>query len=288
MKKLLNRKQIFFMIFLIFGILYSFLSDVPVTASYSVHTGDVWTYEVKAAKRTFEYSFGNFKSNIITRGYTLGGSLLNMSDQFNLSVLSIQNEPEKIIFELKSINSAITVESNASEVLTGIQGALGISILGSEFNFLENTSGLSAGDSFFICPNTLSWDLIFNAWNQSVPNLKGALEGVEVVNVIEAKDSEKDFQMIMSYSGKTEANSMGIDLDFTYSADFKWEKETGTLLYYDIVSDMEGTYNNTFSAVFSLDLRIERTDLKMNTVNFDFLFFITSLMLTLVVYRYYK
>jgi len=285
MKKYSGRKRFLFIILLNLGIISPFISSFPVTASYSVQTNDSWIYEVKAAKRTFEYSLGNFKSTISTRGYTLGENRLNVSDQFNLSVLSIQDDPENIIYELKSMNSGITVESNASKVLEGIQGALGISLFGKEFNFLENNSGVSAGESFFICPNTLSWDSIFNVWNQTISNLEGALEGVETIKVIESKDTRETFQMVMIYSGKMDEISTGIDLDFTYSADFKWQKATGVLLFYDIISEMEGTFNNTYSASFSLDLRIERTDSRLNIVSFDFLFFTTSFILILSLYK---
>ncbi|WP_455463110.1 choice-of-anchor S family protein [Candidatus Hodarchaeum mangrovi] len=279
MRKYPIRKQIFPAMFLFLGIILSFILCFPVTASYSVQTNDLWTYEVKAAKRTFEYSFGNFKSSISTRGYTLGENRLNVSDKFNLSVLSIQEDPEKVIYELKAMNSAIIVESDASKFLDGIQGALGVSLFGKDFNFLENTSGVSAGESFFICPNRLSWDSIFSVWNQTIPNLEGTLEGIETIKAIESKDTKETFQMIMIYSGRTDATSSGIDLDFTYSADFKWQKKTGVLLYYDIISEMEGTYNNIYSASFSLDLRIERADWRINIVSFDFLFFTSSFIL---------
>jgi hypothetical protein len=110
---------------------------------------------------------------------------------------------------------------------------------------------------------------MFNVWNQSIPNLEGVIEGIELVVFIDYKETEKTFQMEMEYSGKMVESTQGIDFDFVYTAEFKWEKETGVLLVYDINSDMEGSYNNTFSATFSLDVRVERSDYGKFKANFD-------------------
>ncbi len=230
-------------------------------SSYNVDSEDKWTYTVVAAKRTFAFSFGIFDTEISTRGYMLGEELIPVGTTFNLSIISVHDEdPVNVVYQMKSNTSTINVESNESQVILGIQNALGLSVLGNEVNFFNNSAGVSAGEEFFVVPVTLPWLSIFNIWNQSIPELDGALEGIETVLYLDYEETKEYFFMEVEYSGTMNDESTGIFLDFVYAAEFKWEKKNGILLFYDINSDMEGSVNNSNSASLSLDIRLERED----------------------------
>ncbi|PWI46973.1 hypothetical protein CEE45_14120 [Candidatus Heimdallarchaeota archaeon B3_Heim] len=240
-------------------------------SSYNVDSEDQWTYTVVAAKRTFAYSFGFFSTEISTRGYMLGKEIIPVGTTFNLSIVAVNDEdPVYVVYQLKSSISEVNIESNESQVILGIQNALGLSVLGNDVNFLDNSSGVSAGDEFFVIPVTLPWLSIFNIWNQSIPELDGALEGIETVLYLDYEETKKYFIMEVEYSGTMNDRSTGIVLDFVYAAEFKWEKKNGVLVFYDINSDMEGSVNNSNSASFSLDIRLEREEELDYISRFDF------------------
>ncbi|MHA2254929.1 MAG: hypothetical protein ACXAAM_02550 [Candidatus Heimdallarchaeaceae archaeon] len=252
--------------------------------SYNVDSGDEWTYEILVAKRTFAYSFGFFDAEIITRGYTLGGENLPVGSLLNLSVIAVDDEdPVSIVYQLHSNSSTLNIVSNESQVILGLQNALGLSFMGNETNFFDNTTGISAGEEFFVVPSTLSWLSLFNVWNQSVPDLDGAIDGIETVLYLNHEETKKSFFMELEYSGTLNDDSTGIVLDFVYAAEFKWEKSNGILLYYDINSDMEGTVNNSNAATFSLDIRIEREEELdyINNAEFFTIFLAVSAVLSL-------
>jgi hypothetical protein len=242
--------------------LIAFHGPISSKATYGIQTNDSWTFKIKKARRFFSYSYGFFKGKIESTGYLLGETKIPLDEQFNLTILSIEsNSLENVTFQLKSISESITAKNSASLFEKGIQGALGKSVLG-EGNFLQNESGLNAGNNIFIAPVNTSWSSLIQLWNYSITDLPGAIDGLETVIILEDSDNEIDYQMRMLYDGILIDSNMGINFDFTYNALVQWEKETGVLLKYEFDSHMEGTYNNTFSAIFSMDLAIERTDIK--------------------------
>ena len=274
--------------FMLIGILFiisliSFIGPISSNASYGVKTNDSWTFTIKNAQRNFSYSYGFLKGKIVSTGYLLGETKIPLDEQFNLTILSIESNPiESISFKLNSANESITAKSSASLFEKGIQDALGKSVLG-EGNFLQNESGLNAGNEIFLAPDNTSWSSLIQLWNYSVTELPGAIDGLESVIVLENFENEIDYQMRMLYDGTLIDPTMGINFDFTYEALIQWEKETGILLQYEFDSHMEGTYNNTFSAIFSMNLAIERTDIddvleksNQNSIGLDFSIIIAS------------
>ena len=242
-----------------------------IIASYNVEPGDEWTYEILVAKRKFTYSFGFFGAEIITRGYALGGENLPVGSFLNLSIIAVNDEdPASIVYQLQSNSSTVNIISNESQVVFGLQNALGLSIMGNETNFFDNSTGISFGEEFFAVPSTLPWLSLYNVWNQSVPELDGTIDGIETVLLLDYEETKKSFFMELEYSGTLNDDATGIVLDFEYAAEFKWEKRNGILLYYDINSDMEGTLNNSNAATFSLDIRIEREEELDHISNIDF------------------
>ncbi len=242
--------------------LITFHGPISSNASYGVQTNDSWTFTVKNAQRVFSYSYGFFKGKIVSTGYLLGGNKIPLDEQFNLTILSIEfNSLENISFQINSNSESITAKSSASLFEKGIQDALGKSVLG-EGNFLQNESGLNAGNEIFIAPDNTSWPLLIELWNYSINDLPSAIDGLETVIILEDANNEIDYQMRILYDGTLIDPNLGINFDFTYDALFQWEKETGVLLRYEFDSYMEGTYNNTFSATFSMNLAIERTDIE--------------------------
>ena len=249
-------------------------------SSYNVNSEDQWTYTVVAAKRTFAVSYGIFRTEISTRGYMLGEENIPVGTTFNLTIVAVNDEePTNVVYQLKSSISEVNIESNESQVILGIQNALGLSVIGNEVNFLDNSSGVSAGEEFFVLPFTLPWLSIFNIWNQSIPELDGALEGIETVHYLDYEETKKYFFMELEYSGTMNDESIGIVLDFVYAAEFKWEKKNGVLLFYDINSDMEGSVNNSNFASFSLDIRLERKEELGYISRFDFFAVFSALIL---------
>ncbi|MHA1996099.1 MAG: hypothetical protein ACW97Z_16300 [Candidatus Hodarchaeales archaeon] len=258
-KEFLSRlSSVLFLLFLVF--LTPFNIEAGNT-SFNVESEDQWTYKIIVAKRTFSYSIGIFSSDISTRGYSLKEEVIPAGESINLTIISIKDEnPVSIVYRLNSNKSMVEVESNESQIILGIQNALGLSVLGEEISFFDNSSGVAAGEDFFVIPSTMPWLSIFNIWNQTIPELDGTLEGIEAVLYLDYEDTKKYFFMELEYSGSMNNKSSGIVLDFVYAAEFKWEKKNGVLLFYDIDSDMEGTVNNSYSAGFSLDIRIEREE----------------------------
>ncbi|MFX0088263.1 MAG: hypothetical protein ACFFAU_21590, partial [Candidatus Hodarchaeota archaeon] len=237
--------------------LITFDGPISSNASYGVQTNDSWTFTVKNAQRVFSYSYGFFKGRTVSTGYLLGETKIPLDEQFNLTILSIEsNSLENISFRINSISESITAKSSPSLFEKGIQDALGKSVLG-EGNFLQNESGLNAGNEIFIAPNNISWLSLIDLWNYSTNDLPSAIDGIETVIILEDSNNEIDYRMRMLYDGTLIDPSLGINFDFTYDALFQWEKETGVLLRYEFYSYMQGTYNNTFSASFSMNLAIE-------------------------------
>ncbi|MHA1976987.1 MAG: hypothetical protein ACW98I_08825 [Candidatus Hodarchaeales archaeon] len=252
------------LVFVLFLILIVFFTPASVEArqtSYNVNSGDQWTYKILAAKRSFSYSFGLFGAEITTRGYNLGEEIMPVGSSLNLSVVTVnEEEPVNIVYQLISNESVINIESNESQLILALQNSLGLSILGNETNFFDNSTGVSAGEEFFAIPTSLSWSALFNVWNQSIPELDGAIDGIETILYLDYEETPKTFFMVLEFSGTMNDESTGIVLDFVYAAEFKWEKKNGILLFYDINSDMEGTINNSNSAGFSIDIRVEREE----------------------------
>ena len=73
--------------------------------------------------------------------------------------------------------------------------------------------------------------------------------------------------MKIIYEGNMADTASGITLDFSYEAEFNWEKN-GVLISYDIFSLMEGNYNDIYSAGFSLNIRLDRP-FSENTTGLD-------------------
>ncbi|MHA1542259.1 MAG: hypothetical protein ACTSQH_04730 [Candidatus Hodarchaeales archaeon] len=248
--------------FLVFIFLFVISSYHPIIdgsiSSYTVQSGDKWTYTVKSARRNFEYSFGAFESSINTRGYKLKNEIVELGEEIDLEITSVNSFPSFVEYELNSSNISTQIKVDKTLFLLSIQESLGRGILGNNFNFLDNTSGVTAGEYFFIAPvNNISWYQIYDVWNRSIPELEGTLEGTEAIQWIDFTETPSTFLMKIIYEGNMVDTASGIDLDFSYEAEFKWEKN-GVLISYDIFSLMEGNYNDIYSAGFSLNIRLDR------------------------------
>jgi hypothetical protein len=226
--------------------------------NYAVQSGDAWTYTVKSASRNFEYSLGAFESSVNTRGYKLTSEIVELGEEINLEITSVNSVPSFVEYELRSNNISTQIKTNETLFLLSIQESLGRGVLGNDFNFLDNASGVTAGENFFIAPvNNISWSQVYDTWNQSVLELEGTLEGTEVIKLIDFTETPYTFLMKIIYEGNMADTASGIDLDFSYKAEFKWGKN-GVLISYDIFSLMEGNYYDIYSAGFSLNIRLDR------------------------------
>ena len=255
-----SKKFIFISIFFVLAVLFLYRPTTS-QALYAVHTNDSWTFTVKKAQRNFVYSAGPLNGKLITTGYLLGETKIALNEQFNLKIISVNsNILENVSFQMNSGDETVTAIGSAESFENRIQDALGRSILG-EGDFLQNNSALNAGSDIFIAPVNTSWSSLIQNWNESITNLPGALDGLEAVLLLEDSNNEIDYEMRIKYEGTYINSTMGINLDFTYEALIQWEKSTGVLLKYDFHSQMEGTYNNQFSATFFMNLAVERSDI---------------------------
>lgn len=255
-----NKKSIFISIWFILIVLFLYR---PITsqALYAVNTNDSWNFTVKKAQRNFVYSAGPLNGKVITTGYLLGETKIALNEQFNLKINSVNaNGLENVTFQMTSGDESVTSIGSAELFENSIQEALGRSIIG-DGDFLQNASALNAGSNIFIAPVNTSWSSIIDNWNESITNLPGALEGLEAVLLLEDSNNDIDYKMRIEYEGTLIESAMGLDLDFTYEALIQWEKNTGVLLKYDFHLEMEGTYNNQFSATYFMNLAVERSDI---------------------------
>ncbi len=249
--------------------------------NYAVQSGDTWTYTVKSARRYFEYSFGAFESSILTRGYNLANEIVELGENIDLEITSVNSISSFVEYELSSSNISTQIRVNKTLFFLSLQDSLGRGILGNNFNFLENTSGVSAGEYFFIAPvNNITWDDVFDTWNRSIPELEGTLEGAETIKSIDFIETPHTFLMEIIYEGNMADTASGINLDFNYEAEFKWEKN-GVLISYDIFSLMDGNYNDIYSAGYSLNIRLERS-FSEKTTGFDIA--LIPILITLIVF----
>ncbi|MHA2278891.1 MAG: hypothetical protein ACXAC2_24185, partial [Candidatus Kariarchaeaceae archaeon] len=215
--------------FLFFIFLFVLSSYHPIikgsNTNYAVQSGDTWTYTVKSARRNFEYSFGPIESSVNTRGYKLENEIVELGEEINLEITSVNSIPSFVEYELNSGNISTQIKVNETLFLLSLQESLGRGILGNDFNFLDNTSGVTAGEYFFIAPiNNISWSQVYDMWNRSIPELEGTLEGTEVIQSINFTETPYTFLMKIIYEGNMADTASGIDLDFSYEAEFNWEK----------------------------------------------------------------
>ncbi|MHA2168138.1 MAG: hypothetical protein ACXAAT_20005, partial [Candidatus Hodarchaeales archaeon] len=167
--------------FLFFIFLFVISSYHPIikgsSTNYTVQSGDAWTYTVKSARRNFEYSFGAIESSVNTRGYKLQNEIVELGEEINLEITSVNSISSFVEYELSSNNISTQIKVNETLFLLSIQESLGRGILGNDFNFLDNTSGVTAGEYFFIAPvNNITWSQVYDIWNRSIPELEGTLE----------------------------------------------------------------------------------------------------------------
>ena len=268
--------------FLFFIFLFVLYSYYPITkgssTDYAVQSGDSWTYTVKSARRNFEYSYGALTFSSTTVGYDLNTEIVELGKKIDLKVTTVNSIPSFIEYELNSSSITTHIKVDENLFLLSLQESLGRGILGDNFNFLENTSGVSAGEHFFIVPvNNLTWDEVFNTWNRSIPELEGTLEGTEVIQYVDYIETPYTFLVKIIYEGNMADTASGINFDFSYEAEFLWEKN-GVLISYDIISLMEGNYNSIYSAGFSLNIRLAR-NFSVNTTGFDTTLISTSIMI---------
>lgn len=229
-------------------------------ATLGLKPKDSWVLVVKKARRNFEYSFGNIKFSSRTIGYRLGDELVPLQELINVSILSIEStDPETIIYQINWNETSVISNSSSELFENGIIEALGRGVLGSGYEFLLSDSGVSIGDWVFVVPVDTLLSSSLQYWNQTT--LPGTIEGLETILELGEDDNENDYHIWILYEGNLANESMGINLEFTFDASFRWEKSTGVLLVYEIIARMTGTYEQTFDAVFALDLRLERTDL---------------------------
>ncbi len=284
----LNVTRKFFLKFGILLLLTCTLLYFPLAsdASYGVEINDSWTFNVVKARRNFQYSLGIFEGDVSSSGYLLGSTKVPLNDNFSMTISSIESSsPENVSFKLNSASSTITARTSANSFEKSIQESLGVSVLG-EGNFLYDQGGLNAGNDLFIAPDNTSWLSLIQLWNLSITELTGAMDGLESVILLTDTDNQVCYMMQIEYEGTIVDPSMGINLDFSYNALLQWEKTTGVLLKYKFGSHMIGTYNNSFSASFDMNLEIERTDMQevMENTNqaspgFEFLFVIVSVLI---------
>ncbi len=248
------------------------------STDYAVQSGDNWTYTVKSASRNFEYSYGALTFSPTTVGYDLNTEIVELGKEIDLKVTSVNSIPSFIEYELNSSSITKQIKVDENLFLLSLQESLGRGILGDDFSFLENTSGVSAGEHFFIVPvNNITWDEVFNTWNRSIPELEGTLEGAEVIQYVDYIETPYTYLVKINYEGNMADTASGINLDFSYEAEFLWEKN-GVLISYYIISLMEGNYNDVYSAGFSLNIRLAR-DFSENTTGFDITLIPTSIMI---------
>ena len=240
--------------------------------TFEVEPDDTWEYTVKKAYMAFVYSSGllNFRSS--TQGYRLGNTLVPIEEDITLTVLSYNVKPQTtIIYQVSWENTTVIVNSSALLTNFGLQESLGRGVIGSGYDFLFSDTGVTLGEWVFIIPvDTLLSSL--EVWNQST--LPGAIEGMETILDLGDEVNEKDYHMWIKYDGTMEDDEIGLNLQFTFEASFRWEKTTGVLLAYEIITSMQGAYQS-HDATFNLELKLERTDLKeflaRNASGFDLL-----------------
>jgi hypothetical protein len=244
-----------------------------------VEPNDTWDYTVDKAYMVFVYSSGllNFRST--TQGYRLEDTLVPIQEEITVTVLSIEKTPQTIIYQVSWENTTVVVNSSSLLTEYGLQESLGRGVLGSGYDFLFSDTGVTIGDWVFIVPvDTLLSSL--QVWNKST--LPGAIEGMETILDLGDEENEKDYHMWMKYEGTMKNDSFGLNLEFSFNADFRWEKSTGVLLAYEIVTSMQGAYQGQ-EATFNLELKLERTDLNeflgQNVSSFDLLILTTALLI---------
>jgi hypothetical protein len=213
---------------------------------------------VEKASRNFEYSFGSIRFSSRTVGYRLGDVLVPLQELLNVSVLSIESDPDTITYQISWNKTSVIYNSSSDIFETGIMEALGQGVLGDGYDFLLTDSGVSIGNWVFIVPVDALLSSPLQYWNQT--DLPGALEGLESIIELGEEDNENDYHMWILYEGNLVDENLGVNLEFTFDASFRWEKSTGVLLVYEILALMTGTYEETFEADFALDLKLLRTD----------------------------
>jgi len=271
-------KYLFFVFLLLLCSYNPSIASIASSTDYAVQSGDEWTYTVQSARRNFQYSYGTLKFSTTTEGYNLDNEIVELGGEIDLKVTSVNSIPSFVEYELNSSSISTQITVDETLFLLSLQESLGRGILGTDFNFLENTSGVSAGEYFFIVPvNNITWDDVFNTWNRTIPELEGTLEGSEVIQFVDFVETPYTFLMKIIYEGTMADATLGINFDFSYEAEFLWEKN-GVLISYYIISLMEGNYNNIYSAGFSLNIRLVR-DFSENTTGFDITLIPTSIMI---------
>ncbi|MFW9903954.1 MAG: hypothetical protein ACFFFH_06440 [Candidatus Thorarchaeota archaeon] len=250
-----------------------------------VEPNDTWNYTVDKAYMAFVYSSGflNFRSS--TQGYRLENTLVPIQEEITVTIITYETTPQTtIIYQVSWENTTVVVNSSTLLTENGLQESLGHGIIGSGYDFLFSDTGVTIGDWVFIVPvDTLLSSL--QVWNKST--LPGAIEGMETILDLGDEENEKDYHMWIKYEGTMENDSFGLNLQFFFNADFRWEKRTGVLLAYEIITSMQGEYQSQ-DATFNLELKLERTDLDefigQNVSSFD-LFILTAGLLVLVYSR---
>ena len=265
-----NKARISLSILIILLFLFNTCSGA--SNNFEVEPNDTWEYTVKKAYMAFVYSSGflNFRSS--THDYRLGNTLVPIEEDITLTVISYEVKPQTtIIYKVSWENTTVIFNSSALLTNFGLQESLGRGVLGSGYDFLFSDNGVTLGEWVFIIPvDTLLSSL--EIWNQST--LPGAIEGMETILDLGDEVNEKDYHMWIKYDGTMEDDEIGLNLKFTFEASFRWEKTTGVLLVYEIITSMQGAYQS-HDATFNLELKLERTDLKdflaRNASGFDLL-----------------
>ncbi len=253
--------------------------------SFRVKSNDSWAFIVKKASRYFKYSTGLFDVTFSTEGYRLGDIVVPVQETITMTVLSVNSTDLEITtYQLDWNNTSVIANSSAMLFEYGIQESLGRGVLGTGYDFLLSNSGITIGDWVFLVPVDKLLSSPLQIWNQST--LPGALEGMETILELNDSNNERDYHMWIHYEGNMKNIEEEIDLQFDFSASFRWEKVTGVLLTYEITTYMKGSYKQSLNADFALDLELERTDLDKilnnNAPGFNFLVIFFGFILLIV------
>ncbi|MFX1284102.1 MAG: hypothetical protein ACFFB5_10625 [Promethearchaeota archaeon] len=259
--------------------------------SFGVKPDDSWTFIVKKASRYFKYSTGLFDVISSTEGYRLGDDLVPEKEKIIMTVLSTNKTNLEITtYQLSWGNTSVIANSSETLFEYGIQESLGRGVLGTGYEFLLSNSGVTIGDWVFLVPVDKLLSSPLQIWNQST--LPGALEGMETILKLDDADNEHDYHMWIRYEGNMTNIEEEISLQFDFSASFRWEKDTGVLLTYEIITSMEGSYKQSHNAEFALNLELERTDLDKilgkTTPGFDLFMIFFGFILLIIVRTYLR
>ncbi|UCG02871.1 MAG: hypothetical protein JSW11_02560 [Candidatus Heimdallarchaeota archaeon] len=255
-----------------------------------VQPDDSWDFEIQKAYMVFTYSPGPFNFRSSTQGYRLGNTIVPVQEEIAVTVISIETSPQPtIIYQITWKNTSVVVNTSSLLVENGLQESLGRGVLGSGFDFLFSDSGVTVGDWVFIVPIDKLSSSPIHVWNQST--LPGAIEGMETILDLGDEENEKDYHMWIKYEGKMDNDSLEINFQFTFETSFRWEKNTGVLLAYEIFASMEGEYQS-YAANFNLELKLERTDnaefFGNNVSGFDLLILMTGFMMIIFIRKFLR